>query len=119
MLSFWRAFPVTEKAATQAAPVPSDHIMGVYSRAPLAFERGEGSRLFTADGEAYLDCLAGIAVNALGHCHPKLVQAVKEQAEKLWHVSNIFTIPGQEALARKLCEITFAEVVFFTNSGAE
>ncbi|HEY9218645.1 MAG TPA: aspartate aminotransferase family protein [Phenylobacterium sp.] len=93
--------------------------MGVYSRAPLAFERGEGSRLFTADGEAYLDCLAGIAVNALGHCHPKLVQAIKDQAEKLWHVSNIFTIPGQEALAKKLCEITFAEVVFFTNSGAE
>jgi acetylornithine/N-succinyldiaminopimelate aminotransferase len=111
--------PVTETAAPQAAPVPSDHIMGVYSRAPLAFERGEGARLYTADGEAYLDCLAGIAVNALGHGHPRLVQAVKDQAEKLWHVSNIFTIPGQEALAGKLCEATFAEVVFFTNSGTE
>jgi acetylornithine/N-succinyldiaminopimelate aminotransferase len=100
-------------------PVPSDHIMGVYSRTPLAFERGEGVRLYTADGEAYLDCLAGIAVNALGHSHPKLVQAVKDQADKLWHVSNIFTIPGQEKLAAKLCEETFAEVVFFTNSGTE
>lgn len=110
---------MTEKTATQAAPVPSDHIMGVYNRAPLAFERGEGSRLFTTEGEAYLDCLAGIAVNALGHSHPKLVQALKDQAEKLWHVSNIFTIPGQEKLAAKLCELTFADVVFFTNSGAE
>jgi acetylornithine/N-succinyldiaminopimelate aminotransferase len=110
---------VTEKTATQAAPVPSDHIMGVYNRAPLAFERGEGSRLFTTDGEAYLDCLAGIAVNALGHSHPKLVQALKDQADKLWHVSNIFTIPGQEKLAAKLCELTFADMVFFTNSGAE
>ena len=110
---------MTEKTATQAAPVPSDHIMGVYNRAPLAFERGEGSRLFTTDGEAYLDCLAGIAVNALGHSHPKLVQALKDQADKLWHVSNIFTIPGQEKLAAKLCELTFADEVFFTNSGAE
>lgn len=100
-------------------PVPSDHIMGVYSRTPLAFERGEGVRLYTTDGEEYLDCLAGIAVNALGHSHPKLVQAVKDQADKLWHVSNIFTIPGQEALAKRLCETTFAEVVFFTNSGTE
>jgi len=110
---------VTETAASKAAPVPSDHIMGVYSRAPLAFERGEGARLFTADGEAYLDCLAGIAVNALGHGHPKLVAAVKGQAEKLWHVSNIFSIPGQEKLATALCEATFADVVFFTNSGTE
>jgi len=110
---------VTETTASQAAPVPSDHIMGVYSRAPLAFERGEGARLYTTDGEAYLDCLAGIAVNALGHGHPKLVQALKDQAEKLWHVSNIFTIPGQEALAKKLTDATFADVVFFTNSGTE
>ncbi|MDP1619199.1 aspartate aminotransferase family protein [Phenylobacterium sp.] len=93
--------------------------MGVYNRAPLAFERGEGARLFTTDGEAYLDCMAGIAVNALGHAHPRLVQALKDQAEKLWHVSNIFKIPGQEALAKRLCAETFADVVFFTNSGAE
>jgi len=110
---------VTEKTATQSQPVPSDHIMGVYNRTPLAFERGEGARLYTVDGEAYLDCMAGIAVNALGHSHPKLVQAVKDQAEKLWHVSNIFTIPGQEKLAKALTDATFADVVFFTNSGTE
>lgn len=110
---------MTEKTATQAAPVPSDHIMGVYNRTPLAFERGEGARLFTTDGDAYLDCMAGIAVNALGHANPKLVQAVKDQAEKLWHVSNIFTIPGQEKLAKVLTDATFADEVFFTNSGAE
>jgi acetylornithine/N-succinyldiaminopimelate aminotransferase len=99
--------------------VPADHIMGVYNRAPLAFERGEGVRLYTAEGEAYLDCMAGIAVNALGHAHPTLVQAVKDQAEKLWHVSNVFQIPGQAALASRLCEVSFADVVFFTNSGTE
>ncbi|MEI6440892.1 MAG: aspartate aminotransferase family protein [Alphaproteobacteria bacterium] len=93
--------------------------MGVYSRTPLAFERGEGARLFTVDGVEYLDCMAGIAVNALGHANPKLVQAVKDQAEKLWHVSNIFTIPGQEKLAKVLTDATFADVVFFGNSGAE
>jgi acetylornithine/N-succinyldiaminopimelate aminotransferase len=107
---------VTEKTA---ATVPSDHIMGVYSRTPLAFERGEGARLYTTDGEAYLDCMAGIAVNALGHANPKLVQVLKDQAEKLWHVSNIFTIPGQEKLAKALTDATFADVVFFTNSGTE
>ncbi len=110
---------MTEKTATQAAPVPSDHIMGVYNRTPLAFERGEGARLFTTDGVAYLDCMAGIAVNALGHANPKLVAAVKDQADKLWHVSNIFTIPGQEKLAKVLTDATFADEVFFTNSGAE
>jgi len=119
MLPFQGGFSVTEKTATQAAAVPSDHIMGVYNRTPLAFERGEGARLFTTDGEAYLDCMAGIAVNALGHANPKLVQAVKDQAEKLWHVSNIFTIPGQEKLAKVLTDLTFADEVFFTNSGAE
>jgi len=106
-------------AETTAPPVPSDHIMGVYARAPLAFERGEGARLYTTDGEAYLDCMAGIAVNALGHSHPKLVQAVKDQAEKLWHTSNIFRIPNQEKLAALLTAHTFADVAFFTNSGAE
>ena len=104
---------------TTAATVPSDHIMAVYSRTPLAFERGEGARLYTTDGVAYLDCMAGIAVNALGHANPKLVQVLKDQAEKLWHVSNIFTIPGQEKLAKALTDATFADEVFFTNSGAE
>lgn len=96
-----------------------DHLLPVYNRAPLAFERGEGAWLYTAEGEAYLDCLAGIAVTGLGHAHPKLVQALKDQGEKLWHVSNIFRIPGQEALAARLTEATFADVVFFTNSGTE
>jgi len=98
---------------------PNDHILGVYNRAPLAFERGEGARLYTAEGEAYLDCVAGIATTGLGHAHPKLVAALKAQAEKLWHVSNIFRIPGQEELATRLCAATFADVVFFTNSGTE
>lgn len=95
------------------------HLMGVYARAPLAFERGEGVRLYTAEGEAYLDCLAGIATTGLGHAHPALVAALKTQGEKLWHVSNIFRIPGQETLSNALCEETFADVVFFTNSGTE
>ena len=106
-------------SAESKPTVPEDHLLGVYNRAPLAFERGSGARLYTAEGEAYLDCLAGIATTGLGHAHPKLVQALKDQAEKLWHVSNIFRIPGQEALAARLCEETFAEVVFFTNSGTE
>ncbi len=106
-------------ASDTPTPVPADHLMTVYNRAPLAFERGEGVRLYTAAGEAYLDCLAGIAVTALGHGHPKLVQAVRDQADKLWHTSNIFRVPGQEALAEALTESSFAEVVFFTNSGSE
>jgi acetylornithine/N-succinyldiaminopimelate aminotransferase len=98
---------------------PDTHIMGVYNRAPLAFERGEGVRLWSTDGDEYLDCVAGIAVDALGHSHPKLVAALKAQGEKLWHVSNIYRIPEQEALAARLCAATFAEVIFFTNSGTE
>ena len=98
---------------------PDTHIMGVYNRAPLAFERGEGVRLWSTDGDVYLDCVAGIAVNALGHSNPKLVEALKAQGEKLWHVSNIYRIPEQEALAARLCAATFADVIFFTNSGTE
>ena len=105
--------------STPAPTIPADHIMGVYNRAPLAFVRGEGARLFTAEGEAYLDCVGGIATTALGHANPRLVEAVKRQAEKLWHVSNIFRIPGQEELAGKLTAATFADVCFFTNSGSE
>jgi acetylornithine/N-succinyldiaminopimelate aminotransferase len=106
--------------AEGASPtVSNDHIMGVYNRAPLSFERGRGARLYTADGVEYLDCLAGIATTGLGHAHPKLVQALKDQGEKLWHVSNIFRIAGQEQLAAKLCEATGLDEVFFTNSGAE
>jgi acetylornithine/N-succinyldiaminopimelate aminotransferase len=104
---------------TAFVAAPSDHLMGVYNRAPVAFARGEGVWLYTEAGEAYLDCLAGIAVNALGHSHPTLVAALRDQSEKLWHVSNIFRIPEQEALATRLCELSFADVCFFTNSGAE
>ncbi len=106
-------------APTNLPAAPGDHLLGVYARAPLAFERGDGVRLYTAEGDVYLDCLAGIATTGLGHSHPKLVKALKDQGEKLWHVSNIFRIPGQEALAARLTEATFADVVFFTNSGTE
>jgi acetylornithine/N-succinyldiaminopimelate aminotransferase len=93
--------------------------MGVYNRAPLAFERGQGVRLWSTEGDVYLDCVGGIATDGLGHAHPALVDALKRQGEKLWHVSNIFRIPEQEALADRLCAHSFAEVVFFTNSGTE
>ncbi len=94
-------------------------LLPVYARAPLSFERGEGVRLFTTEGEEYLDFGSGIAVNGLGHAHPTLVAALKEQAEKLWHTSNLYRIPLGEKLAQRLVENTFADTVFFTNSGAE
>ena len=94
-------------------------VFSTFARANVAFERGEGSWLVSTDGERYLDMMAGIAVNALGHCHPHLVAAVTEQAGKLWHVSNIFAAPHQEKLAHRLTETSFADRVFFTNSGAE
>ena len=97
----------------------SGHLMGVYNRAPLEVERGRGARLWSKDGVEYLDCVQGISTNGLGHAHPVLVEAVKTQAEKLWHVSNIYKIPGQDALADDLTENSFADVVFFTNSGTE
>ncbi|MEZ5805582.1 MAG: aspartate aminotransferase family protein [Rhizobiaceae bacterium] len=90
-----------------------------FARAPLAFERGEGCWLVTADGERYLDLAGGIAVNSLGHSHPHLVAALTEQAGKLWHVSNLYQIPEQGRLGERLVEATFADKVFFTNSGAE
>jgi acetylornithine/N-succinyldiaminopimelate aminotransferase len=95
------------------------HVMGVYGRTPLAFERGEGVWLYSTEGEAYLDCVAGIATNGLGHANPVLVEALTAQARKLWHISNIYRIPEQEALAKRLTDASFADVVFFTNSGAE
>lgn len=90
-----------------------------FSRAPLAFERGEGAWLVTDRGERYLDFAAGIAVNSLGHGHPHLVQALQDQAAKLWHTSNLYDIPGQRRLGERLANATFADKVFFTNSGAE
>ena len=94
-------------------------VLPTYARFPFAFERGEGVRVYTETGEEYLDFGAGIAVNALGHAHPRLVEALTEQARKLWHTSNLYAIPGQEKLARRLVENTFADTVFFCNSGAE
>ncbi len=94
-------------------------VMPTYARAPLEFERGEGSWLIATDGSRYLDFGAGIAVCALGHAHPKLVAALEAQARRVWHVSNLYEIPEQKRLAGKLVAATFADTVFFTNSGAE
>jgi len=94
-------------------------VMPTYNRADVAFERGEGAYLFAVDGRRYLDFASGIAVTALGHAHPHLVKALTEQAQKLWHTSNMFRILGQERLAERLVAASFADSVFFTNSGAE
>ncbi len=97
----------------------SSVLLPTYARAPIALERGEGAWAITADGARYLDFGAGIAVNSLGHAHPHLVEALTQQAQRIWHTSNLYTMPEGEKLARRLCEATFAERVFFTNSGAE
>ena len=94
-------------------------VLPTYNRAPMAFVKGEGSWLTAEDGSRYLDLGAGIAVNALGHANPALVAALTEQAGKLWHVSNLYRIPQQEKLAQMLVDKTFADTVFFTNSGTE
>ncbi|QNL19409.1 aspartate aminotransferase family protein [Hyphobacterium sp. CCMP332] len=94
-------------------------LMDTYAPPDLVFERGEGVRLYTAEGKSWLDFISGIAVNALGHHHPKAVAALKEQADKLWHLSNMFQVPGQIELAKKYTDATFADRVFFTNSGTE
>jgi acetylornithine/N-succinyldiaminopimelate aminotransferase len=103
-----------DRAMAEAAP-----LYDTYSRAPLRFERGEGVWLITESGERYLDFGAGVAVTSVGHGHPHVVGALKDQADKVWHLSNIYEIPGQERLAKRLTDATFAEKVFFTNSGAE
>lgn len=97
----------------------TSHLLPTYSRVDLAFERGEGVWLVTTNGDRYLDFTSGVAVNALGHCHPHMVKALTEQAQKLWHVSNLYKIPEGERLADRLCAATFADTVFFQNSGAE
>jgi acetylornithine/N-succinyldiaminopimelate aminotransferase len=94
-------------------------ILPTYNRAPIAFVSGAGSWLTASDGGRYLDLGAGIAVNALGHAHPALIAALTEQAGQLWHVSNLYRIPQQEHLAQMLVDLTFADKVFFTNSGTE
>ena len=94
-------------------------LMETYSPPEEIFVKGEGVYLFERGGGKYLDFISGIAVNALGHAHPKAVKALKDQAEKLWHTSNMFRVPGQIELAEKYCRDSFADRVFFTNSGAE
>jgi acetylornithine/N-succinyldiaminopimelate aminotransferase len=94
-------------------------LVGIYARANIEFERGEGAYLWTPAGERYLDFAAGVAVNILGHAHPHLVAALTAQAKKLWHTSNLYRVTGQERLAKRLCDVTFADKVFFANSGAE
>lgn len=98
---------------------PRQHIMPVYRPPEEAFERGDGVRLTTDQGKSYLDFVGGIAVSALGHSHPAMVAALQEQAGKLWHTSNMFRVPAGEQLADKMCAGTFADRVFFTNSGTE
>ena len=97
--------------------IPS--VLPTYNRAPLHFARGEGTWLIEEDGRRFLDLGSGIAVNVLGHAHPKLVAAITSQAQKVWHLSNLYEIPEQQALADKLVETTFADTCFFTNSGTE
>jgi len=97
----------------------TSHLLPTYARINLAFERGEGAWLIATNGDRYLDFASGVAVNALGHAHPRLVAALTEQAQKVWHVSNLYQIPEAERVAQRLCDASFADVVFFCNSGAE
>ncbi len=105
--------------APHAADTAISPVLPTYARADIAFERGEGAWLVATNGDRYLDFGAGVAVNALGHAHPKLIEALTEQASKVWHVSNLYQVEGQTALAEKLISLTFADTVFFANSGAE
>ena len=102
-----------------AGSTVTSHLLPTYARANLAFERGEGAWLIATNGDRYLDFCSGVAVTALGHHHPHLVAALTEQANKVWHVSNLYEIPESERVAQRLCDATFADVVFFQNSGAE
>src|SRR6202051_3448032 len=97
----------------------TSHLLPVFARVDLGFERGEGAWLISTNGERYLDFTSGVAVNALGHAHPHLVAALTEQAHKVWHVSNLYQAPEAERVAQRLCDASFADVVFFCNSGAE
>src|SRR6516225_4995072 len=100
--------------------VPTEHLLPTFARVDLGFERGEGAWLVATNGERYLDFTSGVAVNALGHAHPHVAQAIAEQAAKLIHVSNLFRIPEGERLAERLCAASgFAKYAFFCNSGAE
>jgi len=94
-------------------------LLPTYARANLAFERGEGVWLVATNGERYLDFTSGVAVNALGHAHPHMIAALTAQAQKVWHVSNLYQVPEAERVAQRLCDASFADVIFFCNSGAE
>ena len=105
--------------AQEMEPVVTSALMSAYARAPLAFERGDRATLIATDGRRFLDFAAGIAVDILGHGHPHLVAALTAQAQRLWHVSNLYEIPEQTRYAERLCAATFADAAFFCNSGAE
>jgi acetylornithine/N-succinyldiaminopimelate aminotransferase len=108
------------RKAAKAGHTVTSHLLPTFARVDLGFERGEGAWLVANNGERYLDFTSGVAVNALGHAHPHVVQAIAEQAAKLIHVSNLFRIPEGERLAERLCAASgFAEYAFFCNSGAE
>jgi len=94
-------------------------ILSTYKRSNLSFVKGKGSYLITKNGKKYLDFASGIAVNSLGHCNSELIKVLNNQSKKMWHISNAFQIPEQEELAKKLTKLTFADKVFFCNSGAE
>jgi acetylornithine/N-succinyldiaminopimelate aminotransferase len=113
----WRQFYFKDRERSWGQPMSA--LFPTYARSELSFERGQGAWLETKSGERYLDFSSGIAVTALGHSHPHLVEALTEQAGKLWHVSNLHQIPGQERLAARLCQASFADAAFFCNSGAE
>src|SRR6201991_4197539 len=97
----------------------TSHLLPVFARADLGFERGEGVWLVATNGERYLDFTSGVAVNALGHAHPHMIAALTAQAQKVWHVSNLYQVPEAERVAQRLCDASFADVIFFCNSGAE
>ena len=113
------AQPGVHPAAVTSKGKSQDAVMGTYGRQDVVFARGEGSWLYTTSGDKYLDFGSGVAVNALGHAHPRLVAALTAQAQSLWHTSNLYRVAGQETLAGRLTELTFADRVFFCNSGAE
>ncbi len=103
----------------EIAALTDKYVARTYARIPIALIRGRGTKVWDAEGKEYLDFLAGIAVNSLGHCHPAIVRAIREQSKKLLHVSNLYHVLPQSELARELCNHSFAERVFFCNSGAE
>jgi acetylornithine/N-succinyldiaminopimelate aminotransferase len=110
---------MTSEITNQVIALEQKYVVGTYARAPFVLDHGEGCWVYDTDGKAYLDCVAGIAVNALGHADPGLVAVLTEQAGKLWHVSNLYHSAPHARLAQKLCESSFADRVFFCNSGAE